>query len=209
MAKKHTIKAENRARTGSGLLKQMRREGWLPSVLYGVGTENKNLKVDAKTFREMLAQSASENIVVNLDIEGEGSRLAFLQAVQHNALTDGLIHADFLAIDEKTELTAHVPVHLIGEPAGVKAGGLLEQMLHTLEVRCLASHLPETLEFDVSLLEEGESLHIGQVSLPEEVTAAYGEEVVIAHIGKSAAAVSEDADEEEVSEAAAPAETEA
>jgi len=190
MAKKHVLKAEPRQRTGSGVLKQMRREGWVPSVIYGRGSENKNLKVDAKAFDELLAHATSENILLNLDLGGV-NQLAFLQAVQHDALSGKALHVDFLAIDEKTEITAHIPVHLTGEPVGVKAGGMLEQLSHNLEVRCAAADLPEVLEFDVTGLNEGDSLHIGDVKLPAGVTATHAAEVVIAHVAKTAAAVSE------------------
>lgn len=190
MATKHVLKAEPRQRTGSGVLKQMRREGWVPSVIYGRGTENKNLKVDAKAFTELLAHATSENILINLDLGG-ANQLAFLKDVQHDALSGKALHADFLAIDETTEITAQIPVHLTGEAAGVKAGGLLEQLGHTLEVRCIASALPEILEFDVTHLNEGDSLHIGDVKLPAGVTATHADDVVIAHVAKSAAAVSE------------------
>ena len=87
MAKKTTLQAAPRARSGTGRLKQMRREGWVPSVIYGKGTENINLKVDAKTFADLLAHSSSENILVNLEIEGHGTRLAFLQSIQHDSLS--------------------------------------------------------------------------------------------------------------------------
>ena len=184
MAKKLSLKAALRARTGSGRLNQMRREGWLPSVIYGRGTENQNLKVDAKAFAEMLAGSSSENIVVNLDVEGAGTRLAFLQAVHHDPLSGKALHADFLSIDENTPITAHVPVHLTGEAAGVKAGGLLELYLHTLEIICLPNDLPESLTFDVTHLGEGDSLHIGEVAFPAGVKPTHAAEVVIAHIGK-------------------------
>ncbi len=216
MAKKHTLKAELRARTGSGLLKQMRREGWLPSVIYGKGAENKNLKVDAKTFRELLADSESENILINLDVEGEGSDLAFLQDIQHDPLTGEALHADFRAVNEKTEINASVPVHLLGDPVGVtQGGGILEQGLHTLDVTCAATNLPEYLEFDVSGLDEGDSLHIGDVEFPKGVKPNYEDEVVIAHIGRPGAAISEDAAAGEGEEGApaaaeaAPAEEEA
>jgi len=192
MATKHVLKAEPRLRTGSGVLKQMRREGWVPSVIYGRGTENKNLKVNAKAFSELLAHSTSDNIIINLEIDG-ANQLAFLKAIQHDSLKGINLHADFLAIDEKTEITAQVPVHLTGEPVGVKAGGMLDQLSHTLEVRCAASVLPELLEFDVTHLEEGDSLHIGDVKLPEGVSATHAADVVIAHVAKTAAAVSEDA----------------
>jgi large subunit ribosomal protein L25 len=184
MAKKQSLKAAPRARTGSGRLNQMRREGWLPSVIYGRGTENLNLKVDAKAFSEMLAASSSENIVVNLDIEGTGARLAFLQAIHHDPISGKALHADFLAIDENTAITAQVPVHLVGEPIGVKAGGLLELYLHTIEVTCLPGALPDALEFDVTHLAESDSLHISDVTFPAGVVPTQAGEVTIAHIGK-------------------------
>ena len=187
MANKQSLKAALRARTGSGRLNQMRREGWLPSVIYGRGTENQNLKVHAKTFAEMLAKSSSENILVNLDIEGAGTRLAFLQAVHHDALSGHALHADFLAIDENTPITAHIPAHLTGEAIGVKAGGLLEQYIHALEITCLPNDLPEVLEFDVTHLAEGDSLHIADVIFPQGVRATHAAEVVIAHVGKQGA----------------------
>lgn len=193
MAKKTSLKAAPRARSGSGRLKQMRREGWLPSVIYGKGTENINLKVDAKTFSDLLAHSTSENILFNLDIEGEGVRLAFLQSVQHDPLSGKALHADFRAIDEKTEITAHIPTHLNGESKGVKAGGLVEQYVHAIEITCIPNDLPETIEVDISTLEIGDSLHIGDITYPKGVTPTHAADVVVAHIGKPASAVSEEA----------------
>jgi large subunit ribosomal protein L25 len=193
MATKASLKAAPRARSGSGRLKQMRREGWLPSVIYGRTVEAHNLKVDAKTFSDLLAHSSSENILINLDVEGEGTRLAFLQSVQHDPLTGVALHADFLAIDEKTEITAHIPTHLKGEPAGVKSGGMLDQYIHAMEITCLPNDLPDTLEFDVAHLQEGESLHISDVTFPSGVRPTHAGEVVIATIIKTGAAISEEA----------------
>ena len=191
MATKQTIKAAPRARTGSGRLNQMRREGWLPSVIYGRKTENKNLKVDAKSFAELLAHSTSENILINLEIEGQGTSLAFLQAIQHDPLSGAALHADFLAVDDSTEITAHIPIHLNGEAVGVKAGGIIEQYMHSLEILCLPNDLPDTIEFDVTNLEIGASLHISELILPKGVRPTHAGDVVVAHVGKPAAAVSE------------------
>jgi large subunit ribosomal protein L25 len=187
MAKKTTIKAAPRARTGSGRLNQMRREGWLPSVIYGRGAANLNLKVDAKSFSELLARSSSENIIVNLEIDGEGTRLAFLQAIQHDPLSGTALHADFLAIDNKTEITAHIPAHLNGEAPGVKAGGVVEQYVHALEITCLPDDLPEIIELDISNLQLGDSLHVGEVTYPKGVRPTHAAEVVIVHIGRAGA----------------------
>ncbi len=193
MAKKTTLQAAPRARSGTGRLKQMRREGWVPSVIYGRDTENMNLKVDAKTFSDLLAKSSSENILVNLEIEGHGTRLAFLQSIQHDSLSGITLHADFRAIDENTPITAHIPTHLNGESAGVKAGGLVEQYVHAIEITCLPNDLPETIEVDISHLEVGASLHIGDITFPAGVKATHAADVVVAHLGKPAAAVSEEA----------------
>ena len=193
MAKKTSLKAAPRARTGSGRLNQMRREGLLPAVIYGKGTENINLKIDAKTFNDVLKNSSSENIIVNLEIESQGTRLAFLQSVQHDPLSGSVLHVDFRSIDENTEITAHIPTHLNGESVGVKAGGLVEQYVHAIEILCLPNDLPETIEVDISTLEVGASLHIGDIKFPAGVRATHAADVVVAHIGKPAAAVSEDA----------------
>ena len=186
MSKKQNLKAAIRNHTGSGRLNQMRREGWLPSIMYGMGAENKNLKVDARTFNDLLLKSSSDNILVNLDIEGVGTSLAFLQAIQHHPMSGLPIHADFRAIDENTEITAHVPLHLEGESVGVKgSGGSLEHTVHSLEIRCLPNDLPETLVADVTKLEVGDSLHIGDLVLPKGVRATHAADVVVAHVAKA------------------------
>jgi large subunit ribosomal protein L25 len=191
MAKKTLLKAATRARTGSGRLNQMRREGWLPSVIYGRGTENTNLKVDAKAFAEVISHSSSENIIVNLEIEGQQARLAFLQAIQHDPISGAAVHADFLAIDDKTEITAHIPAHLNGESPGVKLGGVIEQYIHAIEITCLPDDLPETIEVDISGLALGDSLHLGDIKYPKGVRPTHAAEVVVVHIGKPGAGVEE------------------
>jgi large subunit ribosomal protein L25 len=183
MAKKQTLHAEPRLRTGSGVLKQMRREGWLPCVVYGKGVENQNLKVNAKAFRELLAHSTSESFIVNLEVADGSPSLAQLKSVQHDPLSGDPLHVDFLAVDLKSEVTAAIPVHLTGDAPGLKSGGVLEQGHHTLEITCSAANLPETLEFDISHLKVGESLHVGDVKFPEGVRPNYDADVVIAHIG--------------------------
>ena len=182
MAKTATLKAEERKRTGSGLLKQMRKEGWVPSVVYGGVDENLNVKINAKAFRELLAASASDSFLVNLDLDSGKSQLAFVQDIQHDALSNTIVHADFLAVSETTEITAHLPVVLTGEPAGAKTGGVLEQQLHGIDVTCLPKDLPETIQTDVSAMEIGEILQVKGLTLPEGVVAAIAEDVNIAAV---------------------------
>jgi len=206
MAKTETLKAESRKRTGSGLLKQMRKEGWVPSVVYGGGQDNLNLKVNAKAFRELLAQSASDSFLVNLELDDGGNQLAFLQDVQHDSLTSTILHIDFLAVSETTEITAHLPIILSGEPAGVKSGGILEQQLHGIDITCLPKDLPETLGAEVSHMKIGDVYQVQDLQLPEGVAPAVGGDVVIALVAKTRLAKSEGAEGSE-GENEAPAET--
>ncbi len=206
MAKTATLKAEDRKRTGSGLLKQMRKEGWVPSVVYGGGAENLNVKINAKAFRELLAASASDSFLVNLELDSGKSQLAFVQDIQHDALSSSIVHADFLAVSETTEITAHLPVVLNGEPKGVKSGGILEQQLYGIDINCLPKDLPETLASDVEHMEIGDSLQVKDLALPEGVKAGLGEDVVIAIVVKTRVAKSQGV---EGDEAAAEAEGEA
>jgi len=175
----------------------MRREGFVPSVIYGGGSENKNVKVDAKELKEMLKHAASDSILVNLDIEGSSSQLAFLQDVQHNAITDAIVHVDFLAVDEKTEIHANLPLVLTGEAVGTTAGGFLDQMLHSLEISCSPKHLPESLSADVTHLDVGDVLHVGDMTFPEGVKPVLNADVVVALVVKARTAMSEDGEDGE------------
>ncbi|MGJ8723040.1 MAG: 50S ribosomal protein L25 [Roseibacillus sp.] len=202
MAKTATLKAEERKRTGSGLLKQMRKEGWVPSVVYGGTEENHNVKINAKAFRELLAASASDSFLVNLELDSGKSQLAFVQDIQHDALSSTIVHADFLAVSATTEINAHLPVILSGEPAGAKVGGILEQQLHGLDVSCLPKDLPETLQADVSHMDIGDMLQVKDLVLPEGVVAGIAGDVNIATVAITRVAKSEGVEGEEGEEGA-------
>lgn len=208
MAKTHSLKAEDRKRTGTGVLKEMRREGFIPSVIYGNGFDNRNIKVVSKEFRDMVAQSASANVLVDLQLDGGGSQLALVRELQHDPLSGAVLHADFFAVKDDTKITAQLPLELVGEATGVKLGGQLEQMLHSAEIECLPKDLPELIEADISNLNVGDLLHIGDMSWPEGVSPTLNADVVVALVAKTRVALSEAAQggEEGGEAAAAPAE---
>lgn len=193
MAKTHTLKAEDRARTGSGALKQMRREGYIPSIVYGGGSENRNVKVSAKAFRDMLAGSASANVLVELELDGGANQMAFVQGLQHDPLSGSVLHADFLAVSDDTEISASIPVDLVGDAEGVKSGGQLEQLLYTVDIKCRPKYLPETIKGDVSALKVGDVLNIGGIDWPEGVSSILNDDVVVALVAKTRTAQSAEA----------------
>lgn len=183
MSKTHNLKVTTRKRSGSGALKAMRRENLVPAVIYGANQENLNLKIGAKRFSELLQGSASEQILVNLEIEEEGkTRLALIQAVQHDPLTGKVLHVDFHAVREDEVIHASVPVELHGESTGVRKGGLLDHQIHALEIQCLPKDLPEMIEGDISAIDIGEALHVGDLKYPEGVSALLDADVVVAMV---------------------------
>lgn len=195
MSQTHTLKVEDRKRTGTGTLKLMRREGFIPSVVYGGGSENRNVKVSSKAFRDLMSRTASANILITLELDGGGSQLAFVKDLQHDPISGKVLHADFLAVGEDTEITAQLPVTLTGEAIGVKAGGQLEQLLYSIEIKCLPKDLPESLTADVTDLDVGSALHIGEVPWPEGTRPTLNDDVVVALVAKARVALSEEADE--------------
>ncbi|MFT6862711.1 MAG: large subunit ribosomal protein L25 [Akkermansiaceae bacterium] len=205
MAKTQTLKAETRKRTGSGVLKQMRREGSLPSVIYGKGSENINIKVNTKILTDILTHSASESILVDLEIDGGASQTAFLQSTQYNPLSGHLVHADFLAVTEGMKISASIPVEVYGEPVGVKAGGIVEQLIRDLEISCSPKDLPEKIEASIEHLEVGDSLTVGELIIPDGIEVVLAADVLVAIVNESRVTKSEGGIEGEDGEEGAPA----
>ena len=143
----------------------------------------------------MLARSASANIIVDLELEGGKNQLAFVKDLQHDPLSGSILHADFLAVSDDTEITAQLPVVFSGEAKGVKLGGQLEQMLYSIEIKCLPKDLPETICGDVSDLDVGDMLSVGGLQWPEGVSPTLAEDVVVALVAKTRVALSQAAGE--------------
>jgi large subunit ribosomal protein L25 len=180
MAKTVSLQVSSRAGTGRRAVKELRKAGRVPGVLYGKaekGVRSRAIAIDAKKLQSMLHSSTSENVLVDVELlDDAGAKLdqhlAILLDVQHHPLEDYIVHIDLHEIAQDEILHAEVPVTSAGEPAGVKTGGgLLETMLRTIRVACLPRNLPELITVDVSHLEIGKSVHVNEIKLPEGVTA--------------------------------------
>ncbi len=205
-----TLEADKREDAGTQVAKKLRRQGIVPAVVYGGKQDCYPIQVNAIRFRDILKSSASEQILVNLQIAGakEKDKLALIQQVQHHPLTGDVLHIDFNAVQEDVHIHASVPIELTGEPVGVKHGGILDHQLHQVEVSCLPADLPSMLSFDVSNLDINDALHVGEVSFPEGVEPGADGGVVIAIVSESSAAKSEGEEEEAAAEAEAAADAE-
>jgi large subunit ribosomal protein L25 len=130
------------------------------------------VEIKLKDIRDVIHASASEILLLDLSVEGDANpkRLALVQAIQHHVLTHQMLHIDLHEVSETEKVTVHVPVETAGEAVGVKTGGgTLEHVLFKVKVRALPKDLPEVLIADVSHLEIGQAIHIGEMKAPPGV----------------------------------------
>jgi large subunit ribosomal protein L25 len=179
MAKILDLQAEPRNVAGTSAVKRLRKAGIVPAALYGRKAQPTNLQVHGKTFSKLLETSSSDNILVSLKMEGGAEQLALVQEVQHDYLRGGILHIDFHAVVSDEEIHANVPVATVGESPGQKLGGLIEFLHHEVEVHCLPKDLPENIEVNISELQLGQVVHIGDMKFPEGVTPRLGADVVV------------------------------
>jgi large subunit ribosomal protein L25 len=144
--------------------KKLRSGGRVPAVIYGGQQKPESLEVVMRDIENLIHHSVSETLLVDLSIQGGTKRLALVQEVQHHALSGKVLHLDLHEVAENEKVTITVPVETKGEAVGVKNGGVLEHVLFKLKVRALPKDLPEAIIIDVSGLEIGKSIHIGEIA---------------------------------------------
>jgi large subunit ribosomal protein L25 len=150
--------------------KKLRESGRIPAVIYGGQTEPRNLEIIRKDIDLLIKHSVSENLLIDLSIDGGSKTTALVQEVQHHPLSGKVLHLDLHEVSANEKVTITVPVETVGVPVGVKTGGgVLEHVLFKIKVRALPSNLPEAIHIDVAALEVGKTLHIGEISAPEGV----------------------------------------
>jgi len=152
-----------------GEVKKLRASGRIPAVIYGGQTKPETLELNGKEMEDLIHHSVSENILVDLAVD-KASRLALVQEIQHHPLDGKVLHVDFHEVSPTEKVTIMVPVETTGEAAGVKTGGgVLEHVLFKIKVRALPKDLPEQILVDVTSLELGKSIHLGEIKSPEGV----------------------------------------
>ena len=166
------LKAYPRTQSRRNGARNLRAAGRVPAVIYGRQAKPQNLEVSAKEFGDLIHHSASENLLVDLSIadDARAKRLALVQEIQHHPLEGDVLHVDFHEVTEDEKVVILVPLETVGEAAGVKnAGGVLEHVVFKLKVRALPKDLPEQIVVDVSHLELGKSIHLGDIKAPPGV----------------------------------------
>lgn len=161
-------------RLGTGKEKNRKRlfQGKVPGVIYGKGIETRPLEFDRRDLEKFLSTARKGTVVVKMSVaDGAGSKesIAVLKDVQSDPVTDRVIHVDFYEVALGQKFRIEVPLKLRGKAAGIELGGVLEQVVRSLEVECTPDSVPEFLEMNVSHLGIGQSLHLGDVVFPAGV----------------------------------------
>jgi large subunit ribosomal protein L25 len=203
--KQITLETAIREKTGKETCKKLRRDGLIPAVLFGKDAESLSLQVSDKDFRKAMVVSG-RNVIIELKLPSpsENTHLAMVSEVQKDPLGLRILHIDFHKISLDTKVRATVPVHLHGEPKGLKKGGILEHLTWTIEIETLPLSIPDHIALDVSDLDIEDSLSIKDVKLAEgiEILNEPDEIIAIVHAPRVAEAAEGEA---EAAPVAAPA----
>jgi len=194
-----TLMAEGGRDTGTRPARRMRRMGRIPGVVYGPGVDPISVSVAARDLRSVLSTEAGLNAVLSLRLDGK-QFLTMAREVQRHPVRGTVTHVDFQVVDPDREVSAEVPINLIGEATELhRADGVLEQQMFTLTIRSRPADIPSHFELDVTEVVIGSSLRVADIAMPEGVATDVDPESAIV-IGQPPRVVVEEAPEGEAAE---------
>lgn len=200
------VEAEPREAFGKNASRRLRYAGRVPAVVYGDQGPSLPVTVDPKEILRVLRSGAGHNAIFTLEIKGKAPARVMLRDWQLDPIKGSLIHVDMVRVGRDHKLKVKVPIHVTGEPKGVKVqGGVFEFALREVEVECLPDDIPEALTVDVTELTIGQNLRVSNLPLGPKVKVLTDPNRVVAHV--VTLKVEEEKPAEEVAEAA-PAEPE-
>jgi large subunit ribosomal protein L25 len=176
MAEVEILNVEKRQALGKHQVRRLRQSGTIPAVLYGHGEESVSLQLAADDFATALRHGAR---VVKL--QGAVTQQALIRDVQWDTWGQETLHVDFTRISAHEKVVVEVPVELRGEAPGVKQGGIVEQVLHSLEFECEATVVPERIDVNINSLELGDSVAVKDLELPRGATVTGELEQTVVH----------------------------
>ena len=165
------LSATPRDGAGKGASRALRREGRVPAIVYGHGRDPQSLSVATRELERLLGSVAAASTVIELDLDGRTSR-TLIREIQRHPFKRTILHVDFQELVAGERITVKVPLVFHGTPEGVRVGGgMLDQVMHEVQVEADPSNIPNHLEVDVSGMQIAQALHISDITLPEGVTA--------------------------------------
>ncbi len=203
-----TLDIKGRDKTGKEIAKKIRRDGYIPAVLYGYkGT--KILSVKAYDFISLF-EEIGEHSIITLNIDGKEKAEVIVRDFQLHPVKRNILHVDFFEIEKGKLLKTEVPIKVQGESVGVKKGGILEVSAREIDIECLPKDIPDFILVDIGELEIGDSIHIKDIVVNEKISVLTNpEQVVITIVTPSVIQAPEEEVEEELEEGEVPEEGEA
>jgi large subunit ribosomal protein L25 len=186
MAEKKEYKVQAKQRDGRGKndARRARRDGMVPITVYGGGGETVAAVAPLRDLAAILRSESGRNTIFTIDVEGVGPSEVMFHERQIHPIHGRLIHADLTRLVKGQKIEVTVPIHLIGEPFGVKEKqGVLEQILRQIEIRCEPRIIPDVLNVDVSNLDVHDVLHISDIKVDEGIEILQDPEEVVATVG--------------------------
>lgn len=160
------LKTNKRTATGNGPARRLRRTGQIPAVFYGPNTESVLLSVNKSDLELVLKKGGISQVILNLVFQNNGETLtmpAMIKELQTHPVSRNFIHVDFYEIKMDRKVTVKIPVITTGMAKGVELGGILQIIRRELEVECLPLEVPESIEIDITDLDIGDSVHVGEI----------------------------------------------
>ncbi len=197
-----SLSVEQRTQTGKGPSRRLRAAGKVPAILYGQKAQPLSLTLNKQDLMKA-AEKGGTNPIFELKIKSGSSvvtRNAILRERQVRPLDSMLLHIDFLEVSMDEALEVHVPIECEGTPIGVDKGGIFQQVVRELKVRCLPGDIPAVIKVDVTHLELGHAIHVSDLRLPSGVAAEEEPGTAIATV------IAPRKEEEQAPEEAAPSE---
>ena len=167
------LKAEKREGTGTGVARALRRVGKVPGVVYGGESEPQSIVIDLKTVNGEINKAGFFSRVYTLEVGKENIQV-IARDVQFHPVTDVALHIDFQRISKDSKINVSVPVEYINEDKcpGLKLGGMLNVIVHNLDVVCPANDIPTKITVDLAGVNINQSIHLNTIELPKGVKAA-------------------------------------
>lgn len=196
------LKAETRE-TKKSLLRKLRKEGYIPAVLYGDGIDNQSIYVDENSFSK-LYRDVGRSGIFTLEVQN-GSYPVMVYDVQLDTIKNEVIHVDFFKVNMDEEVDAEVPVQLVGEAPGEKDGGVIQHNLHMLNIRALPANLPSSIEVSIDQLNVGDSITVSDFKANNSKYTILNadEEVIVSVLTPSAGETGEASEEAEAADESA------
>ncbi|MBN2685720.1 MAG: 50S ribosomal protein L25 [Pontiellaceae bacterium] len=184
--------AKKRDLEGSSNARRLRGAGSLPGVVYGADKDPVSVVVDMHDFEQVLHHHTSESLIINIAVEGEGDMSVLVKEVQHHPVTSELVHVDFMRVEADRPIHVDIEIELVGDAAGVKVGGIMDQIMHSIGVECLPADLVEKFEIDVSGLKIGQALHVSDLKLSDKYKVLVDDEAIVASVSGPTAEADDD-----------------